>query len=280
MGVLRLKSKMKRTFFAVLAICLFVACGNKEEFITILHTNDTHSCIEPEKTGAAGVVNRAAVIAQYRDSLGVENVLLFDCGDFSQGSLYYNVFKGELEIELMNAMGYDAGTIGNHEFDFGLENMARLFKIAEFPIVCANYDFTGTVCEGIVKPYTIIKRGGRKIGVFGLSPDPDGLVSKENYAGVKFLSPIDAAKRCVEELEVQGCDLVVCLSHLGWKINNEYNDEKLASATSGIDILLGGHSHDYFPEPQYCKNADGKNVFIQQMGKNGRYVGYVTVKME
>lgn len=271
---------MKRMFFVILSICLFVACGNKESVITILHTNDTHSCIEPEKNGAAGVVNRAAVIAQCRDSLGTENVLLFDCGDFSQGSLYYNVFKGELEVELMNVMGYDAGTIGNHEFDFGLENMARLFKSAKYPIVCANYDFTGTACEGVVKPYTIIKRGGRKIGVFGLSPDPDGLVAKENYAGVKYFSPIDAARRCVDKLEEKGCDLIVCLSHLGWRINNEYNDEKLVAATSGIDILLGGHSHDYFPEPQYYKNVDGKNVFVQQMGKNGRYVGYVNVKME
>lgn len=271
---------MKRSVFIISMFFLFLSCTKKECVITILHTNDTHSCIEAEKGGVAGVVNRASVIAQCRDSLGSENILLFDCGDFSQGSLYYNVFKGSLEVELMNAMGYDAGTIGNHEFDFGLENMARLFKQAEYPIVCANYDFTGTVCEGLVKPYTVIERGGRKIGVFGLSPDPAGLVAKENYTGVEYISPIDAARHCVLELKAEGCDLIICLSHLGWRINNEYNDEKLVSATSGIDIILGGHSHDYFQEPLFYKNADGKNVFVQQMGKNGRYIGYVNVKME
>lgn len=271
---------MKRTFFMIFAAMLLVACGNKEVVITILHTNDTHSCIEAEKNGVAGVMNRAVVIENLRDSLGRENVLLFDCGDFSQGSLYYNTFKGELEVELMNAMGYDAGTIGNHEFDFGMENMARLFKLAEYPIVCANYDFTGTVCEGLVKPYTIIKRCGKKIGVFGLSPDPEGLVTKENYAGVLFVSPVDAANRCVKELKAKGCDVIVCLSHLGWKINNEYNDEKLVAQTSGIDILLGGHSHDYFSEPLYYENSDGKDVFVQQMGKNGRYLGFINVKVE
>lgn len=271
---------MKRTFFIISAMLLLAACSNKGAVITILHTNDTHSCIEPEKGGVAGVVNRAAAIGILRDSLGAGNLLLFDCGDFSQGSLYYNIFKGELEVRLMNAMGYDAGTIGNHEFDFGLDNMAALFEKMEYPVVCANYDFTGTVCDGLVKPYTVIRRCGKKIGVFGLSPDPDGLVAKDNYAGVKFVSPVDAANRCVKELKSKGCDLIVCLSHLGWKINNEYNDEKLVVSTSGIDVLLGGHSHDYFPEPLYCKNAVGKDVFVQQMGKNGRFLGYVNVKIE
>lgn len=271
---------MKRTFFVILAVLLLAGCGNKPAVITILHTNDTHSCIEAEKGGAAGVLNRAAVIGEFRDSLGAENLLLFDCGDFSQGSLYYSIFKGELEVRLMNAMGYDAGTVGNHEFDFGLENMAALFEKMEYPVVCANYDFTGTVCDGLVEPYTIIRRCGRKIGVFGLSPDPEGLVAKDCYAGVKFVSPVEAANRCVKELKARGCDLIVCLSHLGWKIDNEYNDEKLVACTSGIDVLLGGHSHDYFPEPLYCKNADGKDVFVQQMGKNGRYLGYVSVMFE
>ena len=272
---------MKRMFFVMLLTALLtVACSEKETVVTILHTNDTHSCIEPEKNGTAGVVNRAALIENFRDSLGADNMLLFDCGDFSQGSLYYNTFKGGLEVELMNAMGYDAATIGNHEFDFGMENMARLFRMAEFPFVCANYDFTGTVCEGLVKPYVVIRRGGKKIGVFGLSPDPAGLVSKDNYAGVKFISPVDAANRCAKELRARGCDLVVCLSHLGWKINNEYNDEKLLALTDGIDIVLGGHSHDYFQEPEYRKNAGGKDVFIQQMGKNGRYLGYVSVEIK
>lgn len=262
-------------------IALILCCSaTAQEKITILHTNDTHSCIEPEKNGNAGVVNRALLIEELRDSLGKENVLLFDCGDFSQGSLYYNTFKGAVEIDLMNAMGYDACAIGNHEFDFGLENMARLFSMATFPVVCANYDFTGTVCEGLVKEYTVIERGGKRIGVFGLSPDPVGLVAKEYYEGIEFISPVEAANDAVAALKKEKCDVIVCLSHLGWRIGNEYNDERLASETAGIDIILGGHSHDYFEQPLVYKNRDGKDVVMQQMGKNGRYLGHVTLTFE
>lgn len=269
---------MKKTLLILaLAVCCSITAQNR---ITILHTNDTHSCIEAEKDGNAGVLNRALLIESLADSIGKENILLLDCGDFSQGSLYYNCFKGSIEVEVMNAMGYDACTIGNHEFDYGLENLARLAAIAEFEVLCANYDFGGTACEGLVKPYTVIERGGKRIGIFGLSPDPKGLVSQENYVGVKFLSPIEAANRCVEELKKQGCDAIVCLSHLGWKIKNEYNDERLAAETAGIDIILGGHSHDYFEKPLVYKNKEGKNVLMQQMGKNGRHLGIVTLTFE
>ena len=182
-----------------------------------------------------------------------------------------------MEIELMNAMGYDACTIGNHELDFGLENMARIFAMAEFPVVCANYDFAGTPCEGLVKPWAVIERGGKRIGVFGLSPDPAGLVIKENYAGVKFISPVEAAQKAVAALECENCDAIVCLSHLGWQIPNEYNDERLVAETSGIDVILGGHSHDYFEAPLVYKNSNGESVLMQQMGKNGRNVGVVTL---
>ena len=177
-------------------------------------------------------------------------------------------------------MGYDASTLGNHEFDFGLENLARLLKMAKFEVLCANYDFTGTVCEGLVKPYTIIERGDKKIGVFGLSPDPKGLIAQENYSGVTFTSPVEAANNCVAELKAKGCDAIVCLSHLGWKINNEYNDERLAAETAGIDIILGGHSHDYFEKPLTYKNREGKDVIMQQMSKNGRYLGTASLFFE
>ena len=269
---------MKKTLF--LLILFLCGSATAQHSVTILHTNDTHSCIEPEKNGNAGALNRALLIEHLADSIGRENILLFDGGDFSQGSLYYNNFKGSTEVELMNVMGYDACTIGNHEFDFGLENMARLFKMAEFEVLCANYDFTGTVCEGLVKPYTIIERGGKRIGVFGLSPDPKGLVSQDNYAGVIFSSPIEAAKKCVSELKARGCDAIVCLSHLGWKINNEYNDERLATETAGIDVIIGGHSHDYFEQPATYVNSEGGNVIMQQMGKNGRYLGFVNLVFE
>ena len=258
----------------VLFICSSVAAQNK---VTILHTNDTHSCIEPEKDGGAGVLNRALLIESIADSVGRENLLLLDCGDFSQGSLYYNCFKGSTEVEIMNAMGYDAGTIGNHELDYGLENFVRIVEMAEFEVLCANYDFTGTACEGLVKPYTVIEKGGKKIGIFGLSPDPKGLVSQENYAGVEFISPVEAANKCVAALKEAGCDAIVCISHLGWKIKNEYNDERLAAETAGIDLILGGHSHDYFEQPLIYKNRDGKDVIMQQMGKNGRHIGHATL---
>ena len=264
-------------------IALFFACAvtaQQRNVLTILHTNDTHSCLEPERDGGAGVLNRAVMLESLRDSLGAENVLLLDCGDFSQGSLYYNTFRGSMEIELMNAMGYDACTIGNHEFDFGIENMARIFALAEFPVVCANYDFTGTACEGLVKPYVVIRKGGRRIGVFGLSPALQGLVAKENYAGVRFISPLLAAKDAVDALKTQGCDAIICLSHLGWQMPGEYNDEILATSTSGIDVILGGHSHNYFEQPVSYMNSDGESVLVQQMGKNGRYLGWVNLSFK
>ena len=266
---------MRKILFALATLLCCSVSAQKS--ITILHTNDTHSCIEPEKNGNAGVLNRALLIESIADSIGRESILLFDCGDFSQGSLYYNCFKGSTEVELMNAMRYDACTLGNHEFDFGLENLARLLQMAKFEVLCANYDFTGTVCEELVKPYTIIERAGKRIGVFGLSPDPRGLISQENYVGVTFISPIDAAKRCVAELQKKGCDAIVCLSHLGWRIKNEYNDERLAEETSDIDVIIGGHSHDYFEQPATYCNSKGQPVVMQQMGKNGRYLGYMNL---
>lgn len=270
---------MRKIFTTILLLAATLA--GAQEKITILHTNDTHSCIEPEKNGNAGVLNRALLIEEIRDSVGAERVLLFDCGDFSQGSLYYNTFKGSVEIEIMNAMGYDAGAVGNHEFDFGMENLARLAKMASYPILCANYDFTGTPCEGIIIPSTIIERKGVKIGVFGLSPNPEGLISKDYYAGIKYLSPIDTANKQAQELRKQGCDIVICLSHLGYKMPNEAcDDERLVAATKGIDIILGGHSHTYFEEPARLLNAEGKEVIMQQMNKNGRYLGYVTLTFE
>ena len=269
---------MKKVLFTI--ALLFTLAANAQNRLTILHTNDTHSCIEPERGGKAGVLNRAIALETLLDSLGAENVLLFDCGDFSQGSLYYNAFKGAIEVELMNAMGYDACAIGNHEFDFGMENMARIFGMAKFPILCANYDFTGTPCDGLVKPYTVIKRAGVRVGVFGLSPDPEGLVLKENFDGVKFQSPIVAAEKAVNALKKEGCDVIICLSHLGWKIPNEFNDEILISNTSGIDLILGGHSHDHFEKPQVYKNKEGKDVVVQQMGKNGRFLGIMTLSFE
>lgn len=269
---------MKQSFIIALMVLAVCSCQEKiADKITILHTNDTHSHIEPEKGGSGGLMNRATLIQDERAAAGVENTLLLDCGDFSQGSLYYNVFKGGFEIDAMNSLGYDAGTLGNHEFDFGLENMAALVKRAHFPIVCANLDFKGTACEGLIPPYVITELGGIKIGIFGLSPKLEGLVLKENYQGVVYRSPIEAAQECADTLRGMGCTIVVCLSHLGWNIPGTISDRQLAAETSGIDIILGGHSHDLFEKPQRHTNKTGKEVIIQQAGKYGRNIGKIEV---
>ena len=175
---------------------------------------------------------------------------------------------------MMNLMGYDAMTIGNHEFDFGLDNMARLFRMADFPVVCANYDVTGTVLEGLVKPYVVLNRDGMKIGVFGLSPKMEGLVQADKCEGVVYNDPIAAAQEVTDRLRAQeGCDVVICLSHLGFRIKNEVCDEKLVAETKGIDVILGGHSHTFMEKPAFYLNAEGKSVPVLHTGKSGIFVG-------
>lgn len=255
--------------------------------LVILHTNDTHSTIFPlnpnlsdtMKAGRGGFIRRLAMIKEERDRN--PDLLLFDSGDFSQGSPYYTLYEGDVEVGLMNRMGYDAATIGNHEFDFGLENMARIFRKAEFPIVCANYDFTGTPVAGLVKPYVVLTRKGLRIGVFGLSPKLDGLVSKANYTGVAYLDPVETARKISAKLrEEEKCDVVVCLSHLGWQLQPDMEDSTLVASTNGIDIVLGGHSHSYLEKLEWVRNADGQPVPIDQNGKHGIFVGRMVMTVE
>lgn len=273
----------------ILVLFLFVALNAvAQKRIVILQTNDCHSQILPfnknlaDKTKAdlGGFTRRVAYVKQQREKN--PDLLLFDSGDFSQGSSYYNLFKGDVEIGLMNIMHYDAATIGNHEFDFGLDNMARIFKMAEFPIVCANYDFKGTVLEDIVKPYVVLKRNGLKIGVFGLSPKLEGLVVKENYGSIKYLDPVSSARNVVKILrEKEKCDLVVCLSHLGWKTGDEEpSDERLIPLTDGIDVVLGGHTHSYVTPMDMVYNSKGNNVLISQNGKSGMYISRFDIKLK
>ena len=247
--------------------------------ILLVHTNDTHSCIEPlsplladtAQADKGGYLRRAALVRDLRQQ--DPDLLLVDAGDFSQGSTYYTLYHGDVEVGLMNLMKYDAATIGNHEFDFGLENMARLFREAQFPIVCCNYDFTGTPVEGLVKPYTIIRRAGLKIGILGVSPQLEGLVAAHTCTGVRYTDPIEAAQPVADLLKTQEkCDLVVCLSHLGWNLAG-VSDEEFIPATRNIDVVIGGHSHTYFPQPELLKNIDGMVVPDNQEGKNARYVG-------
>lgn len=278
---------MKRLIILSLILTAFTVTGMaRVKKLLILHTNDTHSCVMPLKTtladtlqaGRGGFLRRLAMLDQERRKN--PDLLLFDSGDFSQGSSYYSMFKGDVEVGLMNMMRYDAATIGNHEFDFGMENMARLFRMADFPIVCANYDFTGTCVEGLVKPYVVIRRNGVKIGVFGLSPKMRGLVSDKNCVGVKYLDPVKAAQKTADLLKnKEKCDLVVCISHLGWNIGGD-DDVLLMKNTRNIDIVLGGHSHSYFKQEKWVKNLDGVSVPNDQNGKSGIFVGRLEVEMK
>ena len=262
---------------------LNVQAQNKQ--LVVLHTNDTHSTILPlnpnladtMKAGRGGFIRRIAMLKEERRKN--PDLLLFDSGDFCQGSPYFTLYKGDVEVGLMNMMGYDAGTIGNHEFDFGLDAMAKMFKNLNYPIVCSNYDFTGTVVEGLVKDYVILKRNGMKIGVFGLSPALSGLVSNENCVGGKYLDPVKEANRVVDILKKKKCDVIICISHLGWQDSYKDGDEYLVSGTRGIDLVLGGHSHTYFETLRYVKNLDGKEIPVDQNGKHALFVGKMVLEM-
>lgn len=279
---------MKARYFLMAVACLAAMAGKAEEKqLVILHTNDTHSTVMPlnenlndtMKAGRGGYLRRLAMLKEERAK--DPELLLFDSGDFSQGSPYYTIYEGEVEVGLMNMMRYDAATIGNHEFDFGLDNMARLFRMAEFPIVCANYDFTGTVVEGLVKPYVVLERKGLKIGVFGVAPKLEGLVSKANYEGVSYLDPVEKAREVSDLLRnEEKCDVVVCLSHLGWAIQPDVEDSTLVAGTSNIDIVLGGHSHTYLTELQWVKNRDGREIPVDQNGKHGIFIGRMVMTLD
>ena len=228
--------------------------------------------------GRGGFARRVAVLNEERKK--DPDLLYFDSGDFSQGSAYYTMFKGDVEVGLMNKMGIAASTIGNHEFDFGVENLARLADNANFPILCSNYDFTGTALEGKIKPYIIIKRKGLKIGVFALDPELEGLVSAKTCKGVKFLDPRVKAKEMSEFLKKKKkCDLVILISHLGWG-DTKYEDPSIIANSRYIDLVLGGHSHSYFQTLKYAKNLDGKDIPVDQNGKNAAFIGKMTLTVE
>ena len=280
---------MKTRYFLVILLALVSLSGQakKHKQLVILHTNDTHSAILPinaqlpdtMKAGRGGFLRRIAMLKEERAKH--PDLLYFDSGDFFQGSAYFTMFKGDVEVGLMNQMGIDASTIGNHEFDFGLENMARVFKQANFPILCANYDFTGTVMEGICKPWIIIKRNGLKIGVFAVCPKLKGLVSDKNCGGVKYLDPAKVALETATMLkQQQKCDMVICISHLGWNINREGDDQYMIQGSRNIDLVLGGHSHTYMTQLEYCNNMDGKPIPVDQNGKSAVFVGRLVVDLK
>ena len=279
---------MKRIHLIILMALLSVLTvdAKKHKQLVILHTNDTHSAIMPlnvnldnkDLAGRGGFLRRINMIKEERKQN--PDLLLFDSGDFCQGSGYYTLFKGEVEIGLMNQMGYECTTIGNHEFDFGMENMARIFRMANFPVVCSNYDCTGTVLEGLVKPYITIKRGDVKIGVFALAPKMKGLVFDGNCEGITYLDPAETAQKYIDILrKEEKCDLVICVSHLGWAVS-DYPDEKFIKLTEGCDLVLGGHTHTYMSTLEYAPNKNGKMIPVDQNGKHGVFIGKLILDLE
>ena len=257
--------------------------GKEQKIITILHTNDVHSHVEPfSKThpqfpGLGGVARRAVLIEKIRKEN--PNTLLLDAGDIFQGTPYFNFFGGEVEFKLMSKLGYDASTIGNHDFDNGIEGLHKQLPNAKFDFVISNYDFKNTVMDGKTKPYKIYRKDGIKIGVFGLGIELDGLVDKGLYKETKYLDPVEIATDTARILkEEKHCDLVICLSHLGYfyKRNpDKISDLNLVKSTKNIDLIIGGHTHTFLPKPTIIKNKDGKNMLVNQVGKWGLNLGRI-----
>ena len=255
----------------------------KKKHITILHTNDTHSQIEPfeanhrRNANKGGVAKRATLIESIRKEN--PNTLLLDAGDIFQGTPYFNFFGGELEFKLMSMLKYDVATIGNHDFDNSIEGLYKQLPNAKFDFVSANYDFSNTVLDTHVKPYKIIVKDNIKIGIFGLGIELAGLVGKKLYKETKYLDPLEIAKDITRELkEEKQCDLIICLSHLGYYYKNnptKISDLNLAKATKDIDLIIGGHTHTFLPKPTIVKNVADKNMLVNQVGAYGINLGRV-----
>jgi 5'-nucleotidase len=251
--------------------------------LTVLHTNDVHSYIDPfpenhpKNPNAGGVARRAALISEIRKEN--PNVLLLDAGDIFQGTPYFNYYGGELEFKLMSMMNYDLATIGNHDFDNGIEGLYNQLPNANFEFVSANYDFKNTVLDGHVKAFKVFNKNGIKVGVFGLGIQLEGLVDKKNYKETIYNSPEETAQDVARELrEKLHCDLVICLSHLGYKYKddpNKISDIKLAEISKDIDLIIGGHTHTFLEKPSIVKNAKGNEVIVNQAGCYGVNLGRI-----
>ncbi|NDA97594.1 MAG: bifunctional metallophosphatase/5'-nucleotidase [Crocinitomicaceae bacterium] len=258
----------------------------RKKRLVILHTNDTHSTIEPFPSkhskfpNMGGVSKRHTILQKIRSE--EEHVLLLDSGDIFQGTPYFNTFNGELEMKLMSLLEYDAATMGNHDFDIGLEGFLNAKQFAIFPFLCANYDFSETILAGHTKAYQIFHKAGIKIGVFGVGVALKGLVSEDKYGKTRYLDPISTANKIASELKSKSCDLVICLSHLGFEYENKSinSDRKLAAETQNIDIILGGHTHTFFDKPLVLKNSKNKDVLINQVGWGGVYLGRIDIDVE
>lgn len=260
--------------------------SSEDTTITFLSTNDVHSHIDPfpanagAMAGRGGFARRAWMIDAIRKE--AEHTVLLDAGDIFQGTPYFNLYKGELELKLMSEMSYDAATIGNHEFDNGMENIVQQLSHAQFDFVCANYDFSHTPLEGKIKPYTILTRGKIRIGVFGLGVALEGLVEKRLYGATKYYHPVEIAQDAVKTLNEAHCDIIVCLSHIGYHYPKEPKrvcDIILAQETEGIDLIIGGHTHTFLDQPQVLMNRQGKPVIVSQLGWGGVLLGRIDISL-
>ncbi len=273
---------MKRILFSICCAVLapvfaLTSCHPENQKLTILHLNDTHSHIDPQRSGAyqgrGGVIEQAAFVDEVRASEGARNVLLLHAGDYGQGTSYFTELGGDIEIDVMNAMGFDVACLGNHEFDNGIEELARRLKNLKADVVCANYDFTGTPLEGLVKPYTIVRKAGQKIGIIGLLTDVTRVVDKGNADGIVYKDPVAVVNELAEYLDEQkDCDLVICLSHTGYE-----EDKDLAAAMKNVDVIVGGHTHTLLDNLQRVSDLDDDEVVVVQDWKWGLNMGCLTV---
>lgn len=260
--------------------------GPKTTSVTILHTNDVHSRLDPfpmdgsRNAGKGGVARRATLIQTIRKEQA--NVLLFDAGDIFQGTPYFNLYKGEPEILAMNRLGYDAGTLGNHDFDGGIDNMVTQFGKASFPLLIANYDFKNTVMDGRTIPFKLFEKDGVRIGVFGVGIQPEGLIPRAAYKETKYLDPIEVGNDIAARLRIdKKCDYVICLSHLGFKYTEPIvSDNVLAAKTRNIDLIIGGHTHTFLDAPVAVNNLDGQPVWINQVGFAGINLGRIDLAFD
>ena len=268
-------------YFSILLLLVAFSCARPAQELTILHLNDTHSHIEPERhgdrIGYGGVIEQAAYIDSVRCADGKNNVLLLHAGDFSQGSSYFRQLRGDVEVDVINAMKFDAVCLGNHEFDNGIDELARRLANLEVPVVCANFDFSATTLADYIKPYVILEKAGKKIGIIGLLPDLSSLVDPKIAEIIKFQDPYEVAENYAGQLKAQGCDLVICLTHLGYDME-DYSDVLLAYNTKNVDLIVGGHSHTRLNKVESVSNLEGQYVGIVQNGKWGLDFGTLKVK--
>lgn len=260
-----------RKLIAAVVTAMLVACsGASAQKLTIMHFNDTHSHLEPERAGKSagrgGVIERAALVDSVRNAVGRRNFLLLHAGDFNQGTSYYTTLGGMLEVELVNALGYDVVTLGNHEFDDGIEHLGRRLAGLKCPVVCSNYDFSQFELGKYVKPYVILRRGGLRIGIFGMLTDITKVVERTIADRLPKFDDVETADRWASYLKNEKkCDIVIALTHLGLE-NEDFMDPDLVRATRNIDLVVGGHSHTFIKDIVYENNIDGKPVPIVQNG--------------